>query len=213
MADFLTDMPGTPSCDMNNCRCGSSKNCMYYNDGVKGHYNYVAVQGEGSVENPEYRCANKAADYYNAMGMYGDHARGGLGAYNDESLNGPVDFSNECSLGKRDMCAGSNPSGQRCPLDKPDFYGHPERLLDPERLYDDVDVGFNIGNYGLNIELRRWLLILALLMLTNYADKRGMLPVAVSGLLNTKLMGHTALMLTMYLLLGYLLLRAMGFFF
>lgn len=208
MESFLTDMPGTPSCDMNNCRCGSSKNCMYYNDGVKGHYNYVAVQGEGSVENPEYRCANKAADYYNAMGMYGDHARGGLGAYNDENTNGEVDYSNECALGKRDMCSNQS-SKQRCPLDNPDFYGYTDdkMLVDPESLYDDVDVGFNVGGYGLNIELRRWLLIFVFLAVLYQADKRNMLPTMVSGLINTKVMGHTALMMVGYVVLAYLVFR------
>lgn len=209
VSSFLTDIPGTPSCDMNNCRCGSSKNCMYYNDGVKSHYNYVSVQGQGSVENPEYRCMNKAFDYLNAMDYYDDHARGGLGAYGDDNLYGEVNYNDskcsEASIGKRDMCS-------KCTLTEPNFYGDECNAYDPETMPDkfklnkQVDVGFNVGGYGLDVEMRRWVFILAVFALLYFLDKRNYLPAIVGDLINTKVMGHTLLAVSTYLLIGYVVL-------
>jgi hypothetical protein len=203
--DFHTDHPAVPSCDRNNCRCGSSRNCMYYNDGVKSHYNYVAVQGAGSIENPEYSCTNKAFDYLNAAGMYGDHALGGLGAYGTEDgeIYGEVNYNDsKCSeygIGQRDMC-------DACDLDQPNFYGNEGGAMDPHALYQDVDVGFNVGGYGLGVEVQRWLLWLGIIGLLYLLNQRGMLPKFAKDILNTRVLGTNLLMLSAYLLVGWLLL-------
>lgn len=96
---------------------------MYYNSSGPGqsHYNYTAVQGAGSPDSRAYECSSNAYDYYNAKGMYADHALGGLGTYAEEQginqQDGRVDFHNELVYGKRDMC------------DKNflDFPGHPRQ--------------------------------------------------------------------------------------
>jgi hypothetical protein len=206
--DFNTDHPSVPSCDRNNCRCGSSKNCMYYNDGVKSHYNYVAVQGTGSIENPQYSCANKAYDYLNDNNMYGDHALGGLGAYGTEDGEqyGTVDYNDhacsEYGIGQRDMC-------DTCDLDQPNFYGDESgcsAITPGHPLYQDVDVSLRLGQYGLGMEIQRWLLWLGIMALLWFMNKRGLLPKFLKDILNTKVMGYTLLALSAYLLVGYLLL-------
>lgn len=206
--DFHTDHPSVPSCDRNNCRCGSSRNCMYYNDGDKSHYNYVAVQGAGSMENPQYSCTNKAYDYYNATDMYGDHALGGLGAYGTEDgdIHGEVNYNDsKCSeygIGQRDMC-------DSCDLDQPDFYGNEEHAMHvgPEHpLYQDVNVGFNVAGYGLGVEVQRWLLWLGIIGLLYLLNQRGMLPKFARDILSTRVLSTNLLMLSAYLLVGWLLL-------
>lgn len=204
--DIITDHPGTSSCDRNNCRCGSSKNCMYYNDSTKSHYNYFAVQGEGSVENPEYSCVNKAYDYYNENDMYGDHALGSLGAYGTEAgdLYGDVNYDDgKCSehgIGQRDMC-------DECDLDQPDFYGEGKKLLmSGDRLFDEVDVGFNVGGYGLGVDVQRWLLWVAILGMLYFLNKRGLLPKFAKDILSTKIAGVSLLIFSGYLIAGYLVL-------
>jgi len=206
--DFNTDFPEVPSCDRNNCRCGSSKNCMYYNDGVKSHYNYVAVQGTGSIENAEYSCANKAFDYLNNAGLYGDHALGGLGAYGTEDgdLYGTVDYNNSnCSehgIGKRDMC-------DKCELDQPDFYGEEDGAfpLPPNHpLAKELSVGFNVAGYGFDVEVQRWLLWLGIIGLVYFMNKNSMLPRFLKDIVDTRVFGTNILMLSAYLLVGWLLL-------
>lgn len=120
---FNTDRPEVAPCDRNNCRCGDDTNCMYYNSAGPGqsHYNYVAVQGAGDPDSPMYRCSSKAMDYYNREQMYGDHALGGMGGYNEEmgsGLQGHIRFNDKkCSeepIGKLDMC-------DKCHTDRPDY--------------------------------------------------------------------------------------------
>ena len=128
---FHTDRPEVAPCDRNNCRCGDNTNCMYYNSAGPGqsHYNYTAVQGAGDPSSPMYRCSSKAMDYYNRGEMYGDHAMGGMGGYNEEqgaSLQGTINFNDkacsEHSIGKRDMC-------DQCHVDRPS-YVHRRGLMD-----------------------------------------------------------------------------------
>lgn len=201
--DFNTDHPSVPSCDRNNCRCGSSKNCMYYNDGVKSHYNYVAVQGTGSIENPEYSCTNKAYDYYNANDMYADHALGGLGAYGTEDGEQyeTVDYNgcSECSIGKRDMC-------DTCDYDQPNFYGDESGCVADHPLYDEVEMGVQLGGYGLGVDVQKWLLYVGVIALLWYTNKNNMLPKFLKDILNTKVMGYTLLAVGAYLVVGYILL-------
>lgn len=204
--DFNTDHQSVKSCDRNNCRCGSSKNCMYYNDGDKSHYNYFAVQGTGSIENSEYSCANKAYDYYNDNDMYGDHALGSMGAYGTEDGEkyGEVNYDDaKCSehgLGQLDMC-------DKCNMDKPDFYEKRNvhvPMLTENRLYQDVDIGFNVGQYSLEVEIQRWLLCLTIIVLLYYLNKNNMLPGFVKGILNKKAFGYSLLSLSAYFLVGYI---------
>lgn len=201
--DFNTDYPQVPSCDRNNCRCSSSKNCMYYNDGVKSHSNYVAVQGTGSVENAEYSCMNKAFDYYNDQNMYADHALGGLGAYGTEAGDqyGPVDYSgcNEHSIGQRDMC-------DTCGLDEPDFYGNDTGAFPGDQLYQDVNLGVQLGPYGVGVDVQQWVLIIGAIMLLKYMNSKGLLPKFLKDILNTTVMGYSMLDLGAFLLVGFLLL-------
>lgn len=107
---FNTDPSYVSPCNRNNCRCGDSTNCMYYNSAGPGqsHYNFAAVQGAGSPDSPAYQCSSKAYDYYNQKVMYADHALGGMGTYAEEQganqQDGRVDFRDESVYGKRDMC-------------------------------------------------------------------------------------------------------------
>lgn len=181
---------------------------MYYNDGDKSHYNYVAVQGSGSVENPEYSRANKAYDYYNNAGYYEDHAIGNLGAYGTEDgeIHGSVNYNDsKCSeygIGKRDMT-------DKCDLDQPDFYGNENGAFPVgpgHPLYNDVNIGLNVGGYGFGVEVQRWLLCLGIMAMLYFLNKRGMLPRFAKDILNTKLFGTNLLMFSAYLLVGWLLL-------
>lgn len=180
---------------------------MYYNDGVKSHYNYVAVQGTGSIENPEYSCANKSYDYLNEHNMYGDHALGGLGAYGTEDGEqyGLVNYNDhacsEYGIGQRDMC-------DHCDLDQPNFYGDEAGIMTgmADALYDDVNVGLKVGQYGLGVEVQRWLLWLGIIALLWFMNKNGLLPKFLKDILNTQVMGYSLLSLSAYLLIGYLLL-------
>lgn len=113
--DFTTDPSDVASCDRNNCRCGDSQNCMYYNSpgaSGKSHYNYVAVQGTGDPSSPYYSCANRAADHFNEEQMYADHAGMILPGPDGSATQLPVDFGG-CAHGERNMCgacAGAFPS-------------------------------------------------------------------------------------------------------
>lgn len=215
--NMITDDPSVPSCDRNNCRCGSSQNCMYYNDGIKSHYNYTAVQGTGSIENSEYSCVNKAFDHYNKHNMYDDHALGGLGTYGTEDgdIHGQVNYDDQnCSefnIGQRDMC-------DKCDLDQPDFCGHQNeegriaKLFGQgeDILFDEVDVGFNVGKYNIGVEVQRWLLWIAIIALLSVLNKRGMLPKFAKDILNTKVAGMSLLRISAYLIAVYL---GLSFFF
>ena len=107
---FNTDPSYVSPCNRNNCKCGDSTNCMYYNSAGPGqaHYNFAAVQGAGSPDSRAYQCSSKAYDYFNAKTMYADHALGCMGTYAEEQgihqQDGRVDFRNELMYGKRDMC-------------------------------------------------------------------------------------------------------------
>ena len=90
-ASHITDNPDVLPCNRNNCRCGDSENCMYYNSPDYSHYNYVAVQGTGDPESPFYKCNYLAYDTFNQEQLYGDHAINGLGGYNDTHPYGGVD--------------------------------------------------------------------------------------------------------------------------
>ena len=90
-AHHITDRPEVLSCNRNNCRCGDQENCMYYNSPGKAHYNYVSVQGTGDEQSPYYKSNYLAYDTYNQEQLYGDHAIGGLGGYNDTHPYGGVD--------------------------------------------------------------------------------------------------------------------------
>ncbi len=144
-----TDHPGTLPCNRNNCRCGSSENCMYYNDGDKSHYNYVAVAGSGSKDDARYRCAYKAYDMYNAENMYGDHALGKLGTYtseygkiNQSGFYGRVNYDDaNCSeypIGKRDAC-------DNCPKDQQNFM--------PPTGNGDFDLGLDVDGQFYGVEV------------------------------------------------------------
>ena len=89
-AHHITDPSEVLPCNRNNCRCGDSENCMYYNSPGKAHYNYVAVQGTGDAQSPYYSCPSLAYDTFNQEQLYGDHAIGGLGGYNDTHPYGQV---------------------------------------------------------------------------------------------------------------------------
>ena len=95
-ANHITDRPEVLSCNRNNCRCGDQKNCMYYNSPGKAHYNYVSVQGTGDKHSPHYKTNYLAYDTFNQEQLYGDHAIGGLGGYNDShpygGINDPKGF-------------------------------------------------------------------------------------------------------------------------
>lgn len=168
-ADFITDRPEVAPMNRNNCRGGDTKNCMYYNSAGPGqsHYNYVAVQGAGAPDSPLYKCASKAADYYNENNMYGDHALGGLGTYVEDygkiDLAGQVDFRDhecsECLYGQRDMC-------DKCYLDKPDFYGNNG---------EPVPMPFHLPMLGGGVGIPRHLVFLALAVAGFWAWRTGRL--------------------------------------
>lgn len=113
-----TDFQDVEPCNRNNCRCGDDTNCMYYNSPGIGHshYNYTAIQGAGAPTDPNYRCASKAFDTFNAQHMYGDYAIGDMGSASETAgasqLAGTVHFGDESAYGQRDMCnhaAGFHP--------------------------------------------------------------------------------------------------------
>ena len=187
---------------------------MYYNDGDKSHYNYVAVQGAGDPEDPRYRCTYKSYDYYNDNEMYGDHALGGMGTKNDVYGNfggdaGKVHFNDrKCSefpIGQRDMC-------DECDMDQPDFYRDtavPLEMPGQEFLENDFDLGLRVGDYYLGVEMQRWLLLAALVAMLWYTNKRGMLPKVVGDALKRKVAGFTV----MNIVVGVVLLYLARFFF
>jgi hypothetical protein len=91
---FNTDRADVAPCDRNNCRCGDSNNCMYYNSAGSGQsfYNWSAVQGAGDPNSPVYTCSRRAMDQYNAEGVYADHASDAIGGFNaSTSFEGPAD--------------------------------------------------------------------------------------------------------------------------
>ena len=97
-----TDFADVLPFDRNNCRGGSDKTCMYYNEPGKAHYNYTAVQGTGDSHSANYKCNHLTFDNYNDENLYADHAINGLGGYetvdaygdinNAKGLYGPVDY-------------------------------------------------------------------------------------------------------------------------
>lgn len=196
-----TDKEGTLSCNRNNNRCGDETACMYYNrtDGKMAHYNYVAVQGAGDPDDPRYRCAYKAYDYYNDQGMYGDHALGCLGTYSSDygqanraGLYGEVDYSkcNEHGCGKRDMC-------DDCGKDYPNFARHEGKLPFgiPDYLDGDeeVDLGLHLGGYGFDLGMQRWLLLVVVVALLWYMKKEGQLPGMLNQLLSKTFVGYSVM--------------------
>lgn len=199
--DFNTDHAGTLSCNRNNCRCGNEQACMYYNRSDQGasHYNYVAVQGSGDPQDPRYKCAYKAYDFYNDQGMYADHALGGLGTYaqaygeaNQKGLYGDVNYEgcSEHEFGKRDMC-------DSCGKDHPDFAGKASEL--PFGLPDYIDgdaqfeVGMHAGGVGFDVNVQRWLLLVVVVALLYWMKGRGMLPGMVTKGLNVDVMGYSVM--------------------
>lgn len=166
--DFNTDAPGVASCNRNNCRCGDDTNCMYYNSSGPGksHYNYFAVQGTGEPGEEDYRCMNKAFDYYNEENMYDDHALGGMGTYAETTgyadKAGSVCYDDKkCSeyqYGQRDMC-------DECDMDKPDFHrGSRHPVLGQPLLPPSLGAALRDGPGGssfLGIDKQYWLLAAA----------------------------------------------------
>lgn len=125
---------------------------MYYNSAGPGqsHYNYTAAQGTGDPSSPYYRCALKAMDYYNRNQMYGDHAMGAMGGYNEEqgaSRQGTININDklcsERSIGKRDLC-------DECVLDRPNY------------KHNECRGGLKATFFGLQLWV--WLAIAAVLM-------------------------------------------------
>lgn len=161
---FQTDFPDVAPCNRNNCRCGDSKNCMYYNSAGPGqsHYNYVAVQGAGAPTDPAYRCASKAFDYFNAAHMYGDHAVGGLGTYAETTgVNmqaGTVKYVDESAYGKRDLCDQSRYFG-RHPVKYVQQQAKSHQTLLLVALVAALAYGFKTGR--LNLAQRNTQLLLA----------------------------------------------------
>lgn len=213
--NFNTDHPGVLSCNRNNCRCGGDGTgvCMYYNrpDGAKAHYNYFAVQGSGDPNDPKYRCTNKAFDFYNDEGMYGDHALGGLGTYtqaygehNQSGLYGTVKYDDKnCSehpIGQLDMC-------DECDKDHPDFYSgshlgccgdkdEVDGLMSIPDLIDgdqDFDLGLTLGDYYFGVEMQRWLLLVVVVAMLWWMRSRRMLPRTLSSALGTRVLGFTVM--------------------
>ncbi len=215
--NWNTDHKDTLSCNRNNCRCGNEEACMYYNrsDGKVGHYNYVAVQGAGDPEDPRYSCMNKAFDFYNDSGMYGDHAIGNLGTYtqaygesNNKGLYGLVNYDDskctEHEFGKRDMC-------DKCNADDPNFYrdrsGNDKNLVFglPDYLNGDANfgVGLHANGYGFDVNLQRWLLLVVVIALLWYMKNKGQLPNTVNNVLNKTLLGYSVMNLLIAVAIVY----------
>jgi len=164
---FQTDFPDVAPCNRNNCRCGDSKNCMYYNSAGPGqsHYNYVAVQGAGAPTDPAYRCASKAYDFFNSRQMYGDHAVGGMGTYAELSgannQAGTVRYADESVYGKRDMCDKARYFGSH-PVKYMKHQAKSHHMLILVALVVALAYGFKTGR--LNLAQRNTQLLLAALV-------------------------------------------------
>lgn len=104
--------PDLTPCDRNSCRCGSSQNCMYYNDNEYGHHHYVAAQGTAMSN-----CAGKSYDKFNDTGVYGDHAIGNLGGANQLDPYGDINPGlGEYGQVPAYSTTGFSPMSPTCPM-------------------------------------------------------------------------------------------------